>query len=208
MDIDLLSPFHDHLLVERLDFAFVADAEYEWIPPFCSHCKMIGHELAQCRMILDQGHVPGPQHKPSQKTTPDEREQGRVAVPKERKEYRKKDLHPKLVEGLIDKLTTNAPGKDNAWSLLDHLAYDKIDSGEDHFAYMYSLKDASYHDRSSPRQGLFTPTSDISEPGMVRNSHVGMQAKGSKSQLVEDLCRGLCSYGSTISVASYLSSEG
>jgi len=44
--IDLLSPLPDDLLVERSDFAFVADVEYEWLPPFCSHYKMIGHELA------------------------------------------------------------------------------------------------------------------------------------------------------------------
>jgi len=45
-DIDLLSPLPDHLLVERLYFAFEADVEYEWLPPFLSNCKMIGHELA------------------------------------------------------------------------------------------------------------------------------------------------------------------
>jgi len=74
LDIDLLSPLPDHLLVECPDFSFVVDVEYEWLPPFCSHCKMIGHELAQCHVIHDQTRVPGPQHKPSQKTTPDERE--------------------------------------------------------------------------------------------------------------------------------------
>ena len=74
VDIDLLSPLRDHRLVERRDFAFVADVEYEWLPPFSSHSKMIRHELAQCRVIHDQGRVPTPQHKPSQKTTPDERE--------------------------------------------------------------------------------------------------------------------------------------
>jgi len=65
--------------------------EYEWLPPFFSHCKMIGHELAQCRVIHDQDHVPEPQHKSSQKTIPGEREQGKVEVPKQHKEYRKKD---------------------------------------------------------------------------------------------------------------------
>jgi len=74
MDIDLLSPLPDYLLVERPDFAFVAGVEYEWLPPFFFHCKMIGHELAKCRVIHDQGRVPGPQHKPSQKATSDERE--------------------------------------------------------------------------------------------------------------------------------------
>jgi len=73
---------------------------------------MIGHELAQCRVIHDQGHVPGPQH---------------IAVPKQHKEYWKKDSQPKLVEGPIGNLTTDAPGGTNAWPLLVHLAYDKTD---------------------------------------------------------------------------------
>jgi len=83
--IDLLSPLPDHFLVERSNFAFVADVEYEWLPPFCSHCKMIGHELTQCCLVHGRGRGPGPQHKPSQKTNPNEREKGRVAVPKQRK---------------------------------------------------------------------------------------------------------------------------
>ncbi|ESW10180.1 hypothetical protein PHAVU_009G187600 [Phaseolus vulgaris] len=82
VDIDLLSPLPDHLLVERPNFAFVVDVEYEWLPSFFSHRKMIGHELAQCRVIHDQGHVLGPQHKPSLKTTSDERKHGRTTVPK------------------------------------------------------------------------------------------------------------------------------
>jgi len=48
VDIDLLSPFPNQLLVEHSGFAFIADVEYEWLPPFCSHCKMIGHDLGQC----------------------------------------------------------------------------------------------------------------------------------------------------------------
>ena len=122
-------------------------------------------------MIHDQGCVPGPQHKPSQKTNPDEREQGRVAVPKQCKMYQKKDLQPKLMEGPIDKLTTDAFGGANAGSLLSHLAYDKTDGGDD-FAYMPALEDASDHDWSPPKQGLFSPTSNNSELRMVRNSPV------------------------------------
>jgi len=88
------------------------------------------------------------------------------------------------VEDPIDKLTTNAPGGANSNPLLGHLAYDKTNGGEDDFADMPPHEDALFHDRSSPRQGLFTSTSDISKPGMVRNSPSIMQAKGSKSQLV------------------------
>jgi len=140
---------------------------------------MIRHELAQCHVSHDQGCVPIPQHKLSQKTTPDEGEQGRIVVPKPHKENRKKDSQLKLVEGPIDKLTIDAPVGANVGSLLGHLAYDKTDGGENHFAYMPPLEDASNHDKSSPKQRLFTPTSNISEPGMVRNSPAVMQAKGS-----------------------------
>jgi len=116
VDIDLLSLLSDQLLVERPDFAFVVGVEYEWLPPFCSHCKMIGHELAQCRAIHDQGRVLGPRHKPSQKTSSDEQEQGRTVIPKQCKEYRKKNPETKLVESLIDKLKVDAIGGVNVRS--------------------------------------------------------------------------------------------
>jgi len=57
VDIDMLSSLHNQLLVERPYYTFVVGVEYEWLPPFCSHCKMIGHELAQCRVIHDQSRV-------------------------------------------------------------------------------------------------------------------------------------------------------
>jgi len=53
VDIDMLSPLPNHLWVERSYFTFVAGVEYEWLPPFCFHYKVIGHELAQCRVIHD-----------------------------------------------------------------------------------------------------------------------------------------------------------
>ena len=87
-------------------------------------------------------------------------------------------------------LKTYALGGANAGSLLGHLAFDKTGGGEDDFAYMPPLEDASDHDRSSPRQMLFTPTSDtikVLESGMVRNSPVVMEAKGLESQIVVDL---------------------
>jgi len=134
MDIDLLSPLPNQHLVEHSNFAFVADLEYEWLPPFCSHYKMIGHELSQCHMIHDQGRVPRPKHKPSQKTTTDEQKHGKVVIPKQHKEYRKKGPQSKLVEGLIGNLTTNSLGGANARSLLGHPASYKTDEGEEDFA--------------------------------------------------------------------------
>ena len=139
---------------------------------------MIGHELAQCRVIHDQGRAPGPQHKSSQKIISDERDQGRTEVPKQRKEYRKKDLQLKHVEGYTDKLTINASGGAKAGSLLGHTAPDKPGGVEDDFADMPSLEDVSDHES---RQGLPTHTSDFLEMGTLRNSPAVMQAKGSES---------------------------
>ena len=184
VDIDLLFPLPDHLLVELLDYAFVAGVEYEWLPPFCSHCKTIGHEFAQCQVIHDQGRVLGPQHKPSQKTTFDEREQGRTAVPKQHKKYQKKDLQPQLVERPTDKFYIDAPGGANVGSLLGHLASDKTNEVEDDFADMPPIEYSSDHERSTSRQGLPTLTLDFPELGMLRNSLDVMQAKGSESHSI------------------------
>jgi len=112
---------------------------------------MIGHELAQCRVIHDHDRVPRPQHKSSQKKTYDEQEQKRIVVPKQRKKYRKKDSQLKLVEGSTDKLNIDAPGGVNVGLLLKHLASDKTSGVEDDFANMPPLEDVSDHDRSPSR---------------------------------------------------------
>jgi hypothetical protein len=49
IDIDLLQPLRYKLLVERKGFAFFVDLEYEHIPAFCTECKMIGHNLDNCK---------------------------------------------------------------------------------------------------------------------------------------------------------------
>jgi len=93
------------------------------------------------------------------------------------------------MEGPIGNLAIDVPGRTNAGSLLGHLAYDKPDGGENDFADMPPLENALDIDRSSPKQGLSTPTSDIVrvlELGMERDSPALMQAKGSDSQLVVD----------------------
>jgi len=151
---------------------------------------MIEHELAQCHMIHAQGHVFWSQHKSSHKKIPDEREHGKVVgdpvVPKQ--QYRKKDLRAMLVEGHIGNII-DVPSETNAGLVLGQLDSDKTKGGGDAFADMPPLKDASDHDRSSARQGLSTPISDIVrvlEPGMVGYSHVVMQAKGFDSPLVVD----------------------
>jgi hypothetical protein len=49
IDIDLLQPLRYKLLVERKGFAFFVDLEYEHIPAFCTECKLIGHNLDNCK---------------------------------------------------------------------------------------------------------------------------------------------------------------
>ena len=83
---------------------------------------MIGHGLAKCRVIHDQGRDPEPQQKSSQKIVFDEPDKGRTVAPKQRQEYRKKDPQPKLVEGPTDNSNFVVPGEGNARSPLGHLA--------------------------------------------------------------------------------------
>jgi len=136
---------------------------------------MIGHELAQCGVIHDQGRVPKLQKKSSQKIVSDEPDKGKIVVPKQRQEYRKKDPQPNLVEGPTDNSNFVVPVEANAGSPLGHLAFDKPRGLEDDFADMPPLEDASDH---KSRKGLSTHTLDFPEQGMLP---VVMQGKGSES---------------------------
>jgi len=43
--MDLSQPLRYKALVERQGYAFFVDLDYENIPDFCTHCKMIGHHV-------------------------------------------------------------------------------------------------------------------------------------------------------------------
>jgi hypothetical protein len=45
VDVDLNSTLRERILVERNDFDFYVDIDYEKIPPFCNSCQIIGHSL-------------------------------------------------------------------------------------------------------------------------------------------------------------------
>lgn len=49
VDLDLTSRLPSEILVEREDYAFYIDLEYEKLPPFCSLCHSIGHSVSQCK---------------------------------------------------------------------------------------------------------------------------------------------------------------
>jgi hypothetical protein len=45
VNMDLSPPLRYKVLVERKDFAFFVDIEYENVPDFCNACQMIGHHV-------------------------------------------------------------------------------------------------------------------------------------------------------------------
>jgi hypothetical protein len=51
VDIDLSQTLRYKVLVERVGFAFYVDLDYENLPPFCHHCKMVGHYLEYCKWV-------------------------------------------------------------------------------------------------------------------------------------------------------------
>jgi len=51
VDIDISQPLRYKVLVERKGYAFFVDLEYENIPAYCVHCKMIGHDIDICKKL-------------------------------------------------------------------------------------------------------------------------------------------------------------
>jgi hypothetical protein len=54
IDMDLSQTLRDKVLVERIGFAFFIEIEYENLPEYCNHCKLIGHCIANCNRINPQ----------------------------------------------------------------------------------------------------------------------------------------------------------
>ncbi|GAU43510.1 hypothetical protein TSUD_399030 [Trifolium subterraneum] len=51
VDLDLSQTLSYRVLVERKGFAFYVEMEYENLPPFCTHCNMVGHYLNSCKWV-------------------------------------------------------------------------------------------------------------------------------------------------------------
>ncbi|KAK2388533.1 hypothetical protein QL285_062210 [Trifolium repens] len=49
VDVDLAQELVYKILVERKGFAFFVDVKYENLPPYCDHCKIIGHRFDNCK---------------------------------------------------------------------------------------------------------------------------------------------------------------
>lgn len=51
VDLDMSKELKYEVLVERTGYAFFVELAYEKIPEFCDHCKMVGHNVAECRKV-------------------------------------------------------------------------------------------------------------------------------------------------------------
>jgi len=56
VDIDLSQDLRYKVLVERKDYAFFVDFEYENLPDFCTHCNKIGHYIDICKFVNKPDH--------------------------------------------------------------------------------------------------------------------------------------------------------
>lgn len=57
VDINLVKELTQKILLERVGLAFFTEEEYEKLPDFCTHCKVIGHQYDTCmrRIALATG---------------------------------------------------------------------------------------------------------------------------------------------------------
>jgi hypothetical protein len=46
--VDLTLEMREIILVERKDFDFYVDVEFEKLPPFCNSCRIVGHSVKNC----------------------------------------------------------------------------------------------------------------------------------------------------------------
>lgn len=51
VDVDMSGRLFESVLVEREGHAFPIAIEYEKQPPYCGHCKMLGHTLQNCKKL-------------------------------------------------------------------------------------------------------------------------------------------------------------
>lgn len=58
VDMDVTQQLRYKVLVERKDYAFFVDLEYENLPEFCSHCLKIGHHIDECRFLAKAHEAP------------------------------------------------------------------------------------------------------------------------------------------------------
>lgn len=51
VDMDVTKRFFDEVLVEWESYAFNVEVAYERMPMFCTHCRIIGHNVSYCKWL-------------------------------------------------------------------------------------------------------------------------------------------------------------
>ena len=51
VDMDVTQTLRYKVFVERKNYAFFVDLDYENIPEFCNHCRKIGHNIDYCKFL-------------------------------------------------------------------------------------------------------------------------------------------------------------
>lgn len=59
VDVDLSEQLFESVIVEREGHALSAIGQYEKQPSFCSHCKMLGHDIQSCLKLISQSQIEG-----------------------------------------------------------------------------------------------------------------------------------------------------
>jgi len=49
IEVDLTLELRERILVERKDFDFYVDVEFQKLPPFCKSCQIVGHSVKNCK---------------------------------------------------------------------------------------------------------------------------------------------------------------
>lgn len=48
VEVDLSMPLQDQVMVERTGHCAFVSIAYEYLPEFCSHCRVVGHSVSKC----------------------------------------------------------------------------------------------------------------------------------------------------------------
>jgi hypothetical protein len=60
VDVDLSEQLFESVVVETEGYALSIDIQYEKQPPFCVNCKVLGHNLQNCRKLNGSNNTEGP----------------------------------------------------------------------------------------------------------------------------------------------------
>lgn len=64
VNIDLVKPMPDRVIIKKEGGGeFSQPVEIPKLPPFCNHCRNIGHEITQCKGLIKAIHEPAGQEK-------------------------------------------------------------------------------------------------------------------------------------------------